>query len=179
MNGPMREAIEKRVDWSHVDEDTFARLCEFGYLGDYTVPIPPPLPEESSDDEDWESSQDTEKDNDTVYATEEHSIDPTQDPIHSVNGRAEIFKERFALYHEKIVSQKPPLDTPTLFELLSKRHGSLKHKAQSAVHSFTLPRALESCEDFTPVLLAQARLYILGEKIRCGFAVPADSLEDI
>lgn len=39
INGPMMEAELRRVDWSEVvEEDTFARLCEFAKLGDYTPP---------------------------------------------------------------------------------------------------------------------------------------------
>jgi hypothetical protein len=38
MNGEMIEARLQRVDWSDVSVDTFARLCEFAYLQDYTPP---------------------------------------------------------------------------------------------------------------------------------------------
>jgi len=38
MNGQMKGATARLVDWSDVDEDTFARFCEFAYLQDYTLP---------------------------------------------------------------------------------------------------------------------------------------------
>ncbi|PWY96714.1 hypothetical protein BO94DRAFT_552276 [Aspergillus sclerotioniger CBS 115572] len=39
MNGTMLEAKLHQVDWSAVvEEDTFVRLCEFAYVGDYTPP---------------------------------------------------------------------------------------------------------------------------------------------
>ncbi|CAG7939173.1 unnamed protein product [Penicillium salamii] len=40
VHGGMRESRDKLVDWSHVDEATFNRFCEFLYTGDYTVPSP-------------------------------------------------------------------------------------------------------------------------------------------
>ncbi|OGM50757.1 hypothetical protein ABOM_000720 [Aspergillus bombycis] len=40
LNGAMREAKLKQVDWSHISEDTFARLCQFAYMGDYSPPLP-------------------------------------------------------------------------------------------------------------------------------------------
>lgn len=169
MNGPMREATERRVDWPDVDEDTFARLCEFAYLGDYTVPMPPPLPEEPSDDEDWEPSQDTGEDNDTVHSTEEDIINPAQELLDIAADCAGLREGGFDLFRKDMgFPQTAPLEKPSLFETLSQGHDALKYKAQpavhSAVHSAVLPRALESCEDFTPVLLGQARLYALGDK---------------
>lgn len=36
MNGGMIESKTRRVDWSDIDIDTFAQLCEFAYLREYT-----------------------------------------------------------------------------------------------------------------------------------------------
>ncbi len=38
--GPMLEASEKVVEWPDVDEETFVRLIEFAYSGEYTLPMP-------------------------------------------------------------------------------------------------------------------------------------------
>lgn len=38
MNGDMIEAKTRHVDWPDIDEDTFARLCEFAYFRNYTPP---------------------------------------------------------------------------------------------------------------------------------------------
>lgn len=38
INGGMIEAKTRHVDWSYIDEDTFARLCEFAYVQNYTPP---------------------------------------------------------------------------------------------------------------------------------------------
>ncbi|KAJ5396994.1 hypothetical protein N7509_005107 [Penicillium cosmopolitanum] len=40
MNGGMREAKAKHVDWSEIDIDTFIRLCEFAYFKNYIPPSP-------------------------------------------------------------------------------------------------------------------------------------------
>ncbi|KAL3474790.1 hypothetical protein BJX99DRAFT_247987 [Aspergillus californicus] len=40
MNGKIAEATTRRVEWPDVDEDTFTRLCEYAYMGDYTPPPP-------------------------------------------------------------------------------------------------------------------------------------------
>jgi hypothetical protein len=38
INGEMVEARSKCIDWADVDMDTFFRLCQFAYSGDYTTP---------------------------------------------------------------------------------------------------------------------------------------------
>ena len=57
----MLEAKLRQVDWSGVvEEDTFVRLCEFAYVGDYTPPscskrearLQTPVSEQHAED-DW------------------------------------------------------------------------------------------------------------------------------
>ncbi|CAG8231711.1 unnamed protein product [Penicillium salamii] len=51
VRGDMKEAREKRAEWSHVDEETFSRFFQFVYGKDYIVPSPIVLstPEEHDD----------------------------------------------------------------------------------------------------------------------------------
>ncbi|KAI0151841.1 hypothetical protein GGR57DRAFT_470527 [Xylariaceae sp. FL1272] len=38
VNGGMKEAIEATAEWPDVDEETFVRVCEFAYTGNYNSP---------------------------------------------------------------------------------------------------------------------------------------------
>lgn len=40
VHGGMKEAKEKKVEWPHVDEETFSRFFQFVYGRDYVVPSP-------------------------------------------------------------------------------------------------------------------------------------------
>ncbi|KGO37452.1 hypothetical protein PEX1_012130 [Penicillium expansum] len=164
MNGEMMEAKTRHVDWSEVDVDTFARLCEFAYCRDYTPPsfrlvagkfprfnlgsydaIPEPEPEL------------------------EPIPEPEPEPIPA-------FRYRYASLPSKYPPSDPfSNDDPEMpykersvwtKQLHNAFEGSLVVSSQSEDlgDTFTPPKNTGSWEDFTPVFLEQARLYVLADK---------------
>ncbi|KAJ5614515.1 hypothetical protein N7528_008169 [Penicillium herquei] len=154
--GGMLEATTERVEWPDVDGDTFARLCEFAYLRNYSPPSPSYIspPDEPTPVMDpLMLPQPILK-----YAAEpEESKKPERDPN---------LKPQDKDYHTTAIqSRKVEIRTSTLQRVFSE---TVVFPGAKFVHEwkreFEPPFNTNHCQDFTPVLLGQARLYVLADK---------------
>ncbi|PYI11724.1 hypothetical protein BO78DRAFT_466270 [Aspergillus sclerotiicarbonarius CBS 121057] len=166
INGTMLEAKLHKVDWSGViEEDTFVRLCEFAYVGDYT---PPPcsernarpqtpisaseLPKEPHDDEcEAETSSRSmtkKKKRNPLEALEAHE---PWDPFHShilpckeMSISSHHLRDKLAGLHAQFTKSHAELSSRQRVKFAPTRHSHPQ-------------------EDFTPVFLGHAKLYILAD----------------
>ena len=178
MNGEMIEAKTRRVDWSDVDVDTFARLCEFAYLRDYTPPSfrlvdgPPSGPKVR------ETAKEKRK------RKKRHSNVNWDDPITQSDPEpAPEPAPEFESEDPPAVVPEPDIQSDSAFgsdsELPYKERsvwtGHLRDafveklvvpvpQSDDLNNTFTPPNNTGSWEDFTPLFLDQARLYALADK---------------
>ncbi|PKY01753.1 hypothetical protein P168DRAFT_334650 [Aspergillus campestris IBT 28561] len=175
MNGNMLEAKTRRVDWSEVDEDTFVRLCEYAYLHDYT----PPSPLEVSPFVDEQPP------------APEHEPDPQPEPVPEPEPVPDIspwgFPSIRSAKAEKRQSRKQKTSriqprkpaSPVVEEPLPYKEKSIwTRHLKDSFSPLTLdvsnnctpqesrfsPQANTQDQDFTPVFLGHARLYLLAHK---------------
>ncbi|KAI9042374.1 uncharacterized protein KD926_005669 [Aspergillus affinis] len=198
MNGGMLEAKLRQADWSEVvEEDTFVRLCEYAYQGDYT---PPPcvergatlsIPEANAEPEenDWGHSTSTtmrklkkgnqwgKTNKSNVRNNIEAPLDPeaclipepaacpSPEPVPEAEepyDPYDPFQGRILPYREKSIWTRHLKDK---FEDLKKRYADsvdsalLLHKAKFAPMGND-----DHQEDFAPVFLGHAKLYILADR---------------
>ncbi|KAJ5725381.1 uncharacterized protein N7483_006738 [Penicillium malachiteum] len=207
MNGEMIEAKTRRVEWSDVDGNTFARLCEFAYLRNYSPPSPsyisPPeeaVPSEPCEEPAIEPEQGygygeaepaeaydapsqrtalsgmtrkmlrehmrtaTSSRNRPPWATAEEPEEPAPEPE-----EPEIYPDCHpqveGSHSTEIEIKYKEIQTTTLQELFSETLVA----TDSSLHDesnleFKPPRNTDHRQDFTPVFLGQARLYVLADK---------------
>ncbi|CAI7632899.1 unnamed protein product [Penicillium discolor] len=167
INGQMIEAKTRHVDWSHTDEDTFARLCEFAYFRNYTPPTfrlidgkTPPTKGKAKPKQ--KKKQPSLKWNDISMepAPDEYPPEPAPEevPEHDMTPSEEAYNDLEIPYKERSVWTGQLRDA---FE-----QSLVVPNAQTTYlnYSFTPPENTGSWEDFTPVFLEQARLYVLADK---------------
>jgi hypothetical protein len=177
MTGEMIEAKLGHVHWEDIDEDTFCRFCEFAYFKDYTPPSALVIPRNSL-------LADGQEDN-TLFV-------PPKRLKQKLPGRPAIAKN--AKWYEEIEEPTPTPDepAPTLEEEATKvlslsladlktnpRQASRRDSrdcdlsgddypapaCQSKHKSRFKPKANNDVyENFSPVFLGHARLYILADK---------------
>ncbi|KAJ5206687.1 hypothetical protein N7491_002698 [Penicillium cf. griseofulvum] len=140
MNGEMIEVKTKHVDWSEVDVDTFARLCGFAYHPNYTSPSFPlrgSNPSSSS----------------------------------SINGNSLHVKSyHYSTFENSSFYNAPKMPYMERYILTRQLHSaftqSLVSSSQSANsdNAFTPPKNTGPHEDFSPVFLGHAQLYVVTDK---------------
>jgi len=172
VNGHMKEAQTRSVDFGDVSEKDFIRLCEFAYTADYTTP-PFIVREETS------ASPDPEADGTNQASPRVHSVDffPDPEPVPPVV-IDEAIAEPLRAPDESIVDwngwgskeskKKDKKSSPS-------KKATLRKSFESKSFCSPLPRQslIDSCEpianskpteDCTTVFLAHARLYVLADK---------------
>ncbi|KAM0426159.1 hypothetical protein ACHAPT_008503 [Fusarium lateritium] len=75
VNGKMKEACEGRVEWLHVDVDTFVRFAKFAYSGDYTPAEPEMMAPVASEGDAVHIPTSEEQDRETIDLTSESDDD--------------------------------------------------------------------------------------------------------
>ncbi|KAJ5948634.1 hypothetical protein N7454_001941 [Penicillium verhagenii] len=161
INGKMIEAKTGRADWSDTDVDTFTRLCEFAYLKDYQPPSYRPI-------QHWPPPPE--------------AVEVAKKKKHSAHIEL-MAKLRSARRHKKMHfgDYIPPTKhvQSSYFELPLKERGSLSQKLRDSfkentsatphptcylAYNFAPPKNTWFWQDFTDVLVEQARLYVLADK---------------
>ena len=187
LTGEMIEAKLRHVDWSDVDENTFIRLCEYAYNRDYTPPSPLKIDDTNANSENgsrlskmnkkkkkkknsdfrmassWDNGVNPEAGPDPEPVPEpepEPPIEEWPEPVPEPEPIAEegCFDDHELPYREKSIWSRHLRDkfSGLKFDLSA-------HKQASA--NAYVPRGNKgSSEDFTPVFLGSAQLYVLADK---------------
>ncbi|PYH99218.1 hypothetical protein BO71DRAFT_415707 [Aspergillus ellipticus CBS 707.79] len=187
MNGKMQEANRRRADWSGVEGMTFVLLSEYAYTRDYTPPScskreMPHLPAETEDkvgkaeqasDQASNAATDaaTERETEAVSDAPAEPETPTEpeivdDPKAEATPEAEQSSPHFSghtlPYREKSIWTQHLQDK---FKTLSVQYTKSHDCALSARKDVFAPKGnSHPWEDFTPVFLGHAKLYILADK---------------
>jgi hypothetical protein len=148
----MQEALAKSANWDDIDARVFVKFCQFAYTGDYTPPNP---------DIEENSNHDIEKNSNLIrkrsLVTPEPPPEEAEEDIWSRFGstkKAKIKKRATEIEGESKIAK-----LRKAFE--SKRY----HGIQDNLKNDCRPVANESAEeDFTPVFLGHAQLYVLADK---------------
>ncbi|KAB8232611.1 uncharacterized protein BDW43DRAFT_311996 [Aspergillus alliaceus] len=178
MTGEMIEAKTRHVDWSEVDLDTFARLCEFAYLRNYTPPSFRLIDDKSPSIKVTETVKEKKK-----RKTRRSNVnwgELVQGPAPQPEPVTEPEPELEAPPDGAPKSDSPPedafCDDPEIpYRERSVWTGHLRDAFEESLvvpspqsgdldYTFTPPENTGSWEDFTPVFLDQARLYVLADK---------------
>ncbi|KAE8152844.1 hypothetical protein BDV25DRAFT_137517 [Aspergillus avenaceus] len=138
MNGQMTEARTGHVDWPDVDEDTFARLCEFAYCRNYTPPS---------------------------FSLIEHEspLPRTPEPINEEEKHRKPDSKR-ASNQTSHLRKRRVISTEYLHEEFKTSLVVPSPQVSDSEYIFAPPKITGPWEDFTLVFLGQARLYVLADK---------------
>ncbi|KAF3480422.1 uncharacterized protein GIQ15_05769 [Arthroderma uncinatum] len=148
INRNMIEAHSKIVDWPDVDEDTFVRFCEFCYRDDYS---PPSCAWDISTDEKEEPPQEARATSNeeaplSIYKyfdEPDAELSPSPFPRKGKNGK------------------KAPSEPQDL--LSDSDYSPPEHLTHSTQQFKPFSNVCED-QDFTPVLLGHAQLYVIADK---------------
>ena len=174
MNGEMVEAKTRHVIWPDVDEDTFARLCEFAYLRNYTPPSfrlingksPPTGVMEAAK----ERNRRKKPRNLNWDAWAEPFPEPAVEPEPELEPKSEVAPDEVPT-HEDAFCNNPEIPyrersvwSGQLRDAFVRSHVVPTLQNDGVDLTFAPPKNTGSWEDFTPVFLEQARLYVLADK---------------
>ena len=184
INGSMMEANIRATEWPDVDADTFTRFCEFCYLGDYTPPdyktvaydLLPSFNNKSKKKgkkkkrfaSGWEDSLSPEPE--SAAAPEEAPVEeaaPEWDepvPEESAASVENEVPEEAQIYNDRIANGSKHLAKYRLHQLLSSDEYPLPDSYKRFADRFIPFSNTSSRQDFTPVFLGHARLYVLADK---------------
>ncbi|KAM5462378.1 hypothetical protein MauCBS54593_007997 [Microsporum audouinii] len=167
INGGLVETHSRTVAWPDVDVDTFVRFCEFCFLSDYS---PPSCSEDTSTDE---------AKADILEDTRANREDVSPEPLEALAVEAPA---------EEPPMEEPPMEEPLVDETMewgfsSRKKGkkklpkppkprlffkdkeySLPPYLAQAAEQFKPFSNVSASQDFTPVFLGHARLYVLADK---------------
>jgi hypothetical protein len=150
INGEMIEAKTKITRWPFVDVGTFIRLCEFAYRQDYE---PPGYEIESLEVEDGKENPMIMEDAPLPSAAR------ASDEYRSLSR-----KQKKKSFHTTW-DEEPPVDTPSSKVLVRQAFENIDYSMREAILERYKPvRNKSSNEDYTPVFLGHARLYVLADK---------------
>ncbi len=163
MNGEMYEAKNGRAYLEDVDEGTFIRFSEFAYKGDYPAGRPmiwrdnaPVETEDATQDDNWDQA--LERSPSSVAPPEENVI------ISSGFGTMSRKKHKKAKgFYEDLEVRSTPVVTP-----VSKKEALLKEFESQGytikTPAFRARKNRDPAEDYTPVFLSHAAVYVFAEK---------------
>ncbi|EGE02933.1 hypothetical protein TEQG_01971 [Trichophyton equinum CBS 127.97] len=152
VNGNMLEAQSKTVVWPDVDEDTFVRFCEFCYLDNYS---PPSCGWDGNTVEKaFPVKNDTQSEK-LVHALESHSASPTSTPPPRTNRRG---KKKGTL------ASRPKQSLEARSDLTEDQEYLLPERCTQFTEQFEPFSNVADDQDFTPVFLGHARLYVIADK---------------
>ncbi|KAJ5108777.1 hypothetical protein N7456_005452 [Penicillium angulare] len=149
----MLEAQARKVDWPDVDEATFFRLCEFAYLQNYT----PPRPKLIDDPAKWKGNS-----NEEPEFESKPDDDPKPGDHPEVPSPEPVGNDQELPFNHRYISTKYLKNNA--FRWGHFFVGAAQPSERKRVNVFTPPENTGPWEDFSPVLLEQARLYVLADK---------------
>ncbi|KAJ5524363.1 hypothetical protein N7494_011013 [Penicillium frequentans] len=177
MNGDMIEAKTRNVDWTEVGVDTFARLCEFAYFRNYT---PPPS---GLFDDRLHLKRMSKAEKKAARRKKVRSkwnwdgiVLPPNGPEQVPEAEPEPEPEPEPELEPELPPEEPICDDSEItYKERSVWTGQLRDAFASSLaipdsqipdqgHTFVPPVNSGSWDDFTPVFLDQARLYVLADK---------------
>ncbi|KAJ5291449.1 hypothetical protein N7478_000700 [Penicillium angulare] len=167
MNGEMIEAKTRHVDWSEVDVDTFVRLCEFAYFRNYTPPsfrlIEGRTPLEATKAIKKKVQRKSRRSNvirDSPTAEPEPEPAPeTPEPLDEAPP-----PEGTECNDPEIIYKERSVWTGQLRDKFTRTLVIPGTESNPLETTFTAPEITGSWEDFHPVFLEQAKLYVLADK---------------
>jgi hypothetical protein len=177
MNGEMIEAKTRHADWPEVDEDTFARLCEFGYFRNYTPPSFRLFEGKSAPSEVRKAAKPKKKAKksrshvewDEIFPEATAEPEPVPEPVIEPEPEPEPYPTSQAPEYNFSSDPEIPYKERSVWtgQLRDAFQGGLSILSPSSSGSndtFASPSNTGSWEDFTPVFLEQAQLYVLADK---------------
>ncbi|KAJ5151430.1 uncharacterized protein N7482_010682 [Penicillium canariense] len=170
MNGEMIEAKTRHVDWSEVDEDTFVRLCEFAYFRNYTPPtfrlVDGMFPAEGTKLAKGKSKHKKRRLNANSDAAPKPEPEPEPQtdlaiaPDESPASKHTICNDAEIPYAERSIWTKQLRGAFDRTLIVPRRQS----QSDDLGYAYTPPRNTGPWEDFNPVFIDQARLYVLADK---------------
>ncbi|KAJ5135223.1 uncharacterized protein N7515_004501 [Penicillium bovifimosum] len=151
----MLEAKTRHVDWSEVDEDTFVRLCEFAYFRNYTPPTFRLV--------DGRSPAEATKLPKAPVPEPESEPEPEPEPEAAPVDQSPSSKDT-TCNEPEIPYTERSIWTGQLRDAFTKDLTISSMQSGNLDYNFTPPKNTSPWEDFTPVFVEQARLYILADK---------------
>lgn len=168
INGQMHEALERRASWPDVSVDTFTRLCEFAYMQDYTPPAFQQILHLWPFSDIAKSKKETKEKKAAASNFSWDHIPEAAPPL------------------EEALAEEPEPDIPAasdddlngtgkVFELTVRQRkishndlrdafARLEYIRPKSTYHFRPKRNEGPTQDFTPVLIGHAELYILADK---------------
>ncbi|KAL4915867.1 hypothetical protein BDW62DRAFT_203171 [Aspergillus aurantiobrunneus] len=185
MHGGMIEAKTRHVEWPDVDEETFVRLCEYAYLGDYT----PPAATTMAWDERGDVPEDPEDETEPEQITKPYSMSrgmKKKKKIRSTYNSSPAWPETEAVPAEPEPEEPAPPtsdideEPPAKLELPYREKSIWTHhlrdqfsdptpttslpNGQSQQADFRPTQNTGPHEDFAPVFLGHTQLYLLADR---------------
>jgi hypothetical protein len=167
INGEMIEAKTRHVDWSDVDEDTFARLCESAYFRNYTTPTFRLIDGKSPSTKATKKAKEKRerKKNRLSFNWIDTSMEPAPEPEpEPEKAEPEARPYEDACDDREIPYKERSVWTGHLRDAFEQSLVVPNPQTTDLNYTFTPPENTGSWEDFTPVFLEQARLYVLADK---------------
>jgi hypothetical protein len=176
INGSMQEAQTKVVRWDDIEAEDFTRFCQFAYIGDYSPPEPGEvLSQEPSDTA--EETEDAGSPIDQQKTIEEDIPSPPIPPPVDLEAEEELEPADDDWgFPRSSKKKKKGRGVAWPFESEVREHSKIS-KLRQSFESRIDNNAWASPEDpykvvannnprqdFTPVFLGHARLYLLGDK---------------
>lgn len=180
INGEMIEAKTRHVVWADVDMDTFIRLCEFAYFRDYTPPtfrlidghvadtIPTKVEKVGKKSSTMKEKKKSKVAEDIPLEVPEEvaavdELEPVPDCPMEVESVPCTPPEGF--YDDSVMPYKErSVWTGQLRDAFKESFVVPSLQDDGLDRTFTPPQNTGPEEDFAPVLLEQAQLYVLGDK---------------
>jgi len=157
VNGPMTEAQTRFATLDDVREDTFVLFCQFAYTGDYETPSCNILQEESMRGFEVATVSNAFA---TVSVAAAEPAPDTEPPAPFSEPQLD-WSSGFGRSSKK---SKKPSRKALLRDSFEHKEYSPTNSAQMFVDSCSIQANGGPEEDFTPVFLGHARLYVLAEK---------------
>ncbi|CRG88296.1 hypothetical protein PISL3812_05325 [Talaromyces islandicus] len=169
MNGAMIEAKTRRVDWSDVDEDTFVRLCEYAYLHDYTPPSPHQMADCPVDLEGTQrvpiKKRKKSKKVSVGFGGWPVEAEPVPEPELGPEPEPELEPEpeKPQADEDELPYKEKSIWTRHLRDSFSRLTIDVPHNDKQVKDRFS-SNPNRKDQDFTPVFLGHARLFVLADK---------------
>jgi hypothetical protein len=169
INGHMIEAKTRHVDWPDVDEDTFARLCEFAYFRDYTPPTFRLIDGRTPSTKVTEKAKEKKKrkKNRSSLNWNDISIEPVPEPEPEPEpepgAELETPPPEDAYDDQEIPYKERSVWMGQLRDAFERSLVVPNPQTTDLNYSYTPPENTGSWEDFTAVFLEQARLYVVAD----------------
>lgn len=160
INGPMKEAQTGIARLEDVDENTFIRVCQFAYTGDYETPVFIQRPESGLPDKAssvWPPPNGSANEpGEIVEELEPEPVPEAEAPVAETDDWS--FGLKRAKKHKKLPKSR------VLRDSFEKKEFDVETPRSSAKCRCEVRQNSCAEEDYTPVFLGHARLYVFADK---------------